>query len=184
VSRYFHNYLLESTQASSAREVKVIQSLWSGYGKISRYQLKGAQYDSIIVKHIDLNAANSHPRGWTTDLSHQRKVKSYEVETIWYEKWSHLTNSMCKVPEFIEAYRTENEQWILMEDLDKIYPLRKQAVNLEEVQFCLKWLAHFHGRFMNYTPIERWEIGTYWHLDTRPDEWNEIKNMELKKRLN
>ncbi len=68
---------------------------------------------------------------------------------------------MCKVLEFIEAYRTENEQWILMEDLDKIYPLRKQAVNLEEVQFCLKWLAHFHGRFMNCTPIELWEIGTY-----------------------
>jgi len=34
----------------------------------------------------------------------------------------------------------------------------------------LSWLAHFHATFMGAEPRGLWEQGTYWHLDTRPDE--------------
>lgn len=25
-----------------------------------------------------------------------------------------------------------------------------------------------------------WEVGTYWHLETRPDEWEQMGNIALK----
>ena len=39
MNRNFENYLLKITNSSACKEIEVIQSLWSGYGKISRYQL-------------------------------------------------------------------------------------------------------------------------------------------------
>jgi hypothetical protein len=77
--------MLDTTvkQATSAHTVKrgeVIQSLWSGYGEIVRYALQGTQAPSAILKHVIFPSERNHPRGWNNDISHQRKVKSYQVE--------------------------------------------------------------------------------------------------------
>src|SRR5690554_8131753 len=74
----FKAFLLKITNAKQAHEIEVIQSLWSGYGKIARIQLDGAAFETVVVKHISLRKANAHPRGWNTDNSHNRKVKSYQ----------------------------------------------------------------------------------------------------------
>jgi len=176
----FKNFLLKTTNANNCHEAEVIQSLWSGYGKISRYHLKGAEANSVVVKYIALNQIRQHPRGWNTDLSHQRKVKSYEVETLWYQQWNHRLNEKCKSPKFIGSYSEGKDQWIVLEDLNNNYPLRKYDLNLTEVKACLNWLANFHGNFLNQRPEGLWEVGTYWHLDTRPDEFKKIENQELK----
>jgi thiamine kinase-like enzyme len=34
----------------------------------------------------------------------------------------------------------------------------------------LRWLACFHGQFLGVVPEFLWSTGTYWHLETRPDE--------------
>ncbi|MGB1814766.1 MAG: hypothetical protein ACPHJ3_05370, partial [Rubripirellula sp.] len=58
----------------------VIQSLWSGYGVIQRADLCGMQSPSgdtdvpVVIKHIDISRARANPRGWASDISHQRKV--------------------------------------------------------------------------------------------------------------
>jgi len=78
------------------------------------------------------------------------------------------------------AYSEENKQWIIMEDLNTEFPLRKQRVDFAEVKVCLKWLAHFHGKFLGLQPEGLWETGTYWHLATRPDEYEKIEHKELK----
>ena len=100
----FEKYLLKITESSSCKEVEVIQSLWSDYGKISRYQLTDSNLKTVVVKNISLNQVNNHPRGWNTDLSHIRKIKSYDVETYWYEKWNQLCASECKTPKFIGSF--------------------------------------------------------------------------------
>ena len=176
----FKTYILKATTASDCKELEVIKSLWSGYGEIVRYSLEGSAYVTAVVKHIDLRAEGKHPRGWDTDISHQRKVKSYEVETYWYEYWSAKCSADCKVPKYLGGYAEKEQQWIILEDLDIDYPLRKQELTLMEVRACLKWLAHFHGRFMNFEPTGLWEVGTYWHLATRPDEWELIEHKQLK----
>ncbi len=176
----FKKFLLKITQASACKEVEVIQSLWSGYGKISRYQFLGSSISTVVVKCISLDRAESHPRGWNTDNSHLRKVKSYEVETLWYENWNQLCTKESRVPNFIGSYKEGEEQWIVLEDLDANYQIRKQDLNLTEVKVCLKWLANFHATFLTKKPIRLWEVGTYWNLGTRPDEWQKIEHKKLK----
>ena len=70
---------------------------------------------------------------------------------------------------------------MLWEDLDVAgFDIRKDNVNLSEMKSCLKWLAHFHANFLGKIPEGLWEEGTYWHLSTRPDELNALKDKELK----
>ena len=176
----FEKYLLEVTQANSYEEIEVIQSLWSGYGKISRYQLYGSNCNTVVVKDISLGKMNNHPRGWNTNYSHQRKIKSYKVETHWYEQWNHLCNADCRVPKFLGSFSQGSDQWIVLEDLDLNFPVRKDILKFSEVKVCLQWLANFHAAFINTEPTGLWKIGTYWHLDTRPDEYDKIENKKLK----
>ena len=176
----FEDYLLNVTNSSSYEELEIIQSLWSGYGKISRYKLEGSVFETVIIKHISLNKSAEHPRGWNTSNSHNRKVKSYEVETQWYQKWNQQCNELCRTAKFIGSVSKNSEQWIILEDLDSEFHLRKEALNLIEVKSCLKWLANFHATFLGKSPEGLWRIGTYWHLDTRPDELAKVQHRELK----
>lgn len=176
----FKKYSLRITGAISIKETEVIQPLWSNYGKISRYVLDGKEYDSFIVKYIDLRLANEHPRGWKSDLAHNRKVKSYDVESNWYNEWNQSTNENCRTPKYIGSFSKQKEKWIVLEDLKTDYPLTKKRVDLEEVKAGLSWLAYFHSTFMNKKPVGLWKNGTYWHLDTRPEELDNLKHDGLK----
>ena len=170
------NSLMESKvaewmNASSVQREEVIQTLWSGYGKIVRLSLTDADVPSVILKHIVLPEQNRHPRGWNTNLSHQRKVHSYHVETAWYANWSERCNEGCRVPRCFGSGRVGQEQYILLEDLDDAgFPSRRGELSRTEVDACLQWLAHFHATFLSESPAGLWKVGTYWHLETRPDE--------------
>jgi hypothetical protein len=180
MSATFKDYLIKVTHARDCKEVEIIQSLWSGYGKISRYQLIGSSIKTVVVKCIALDKAQAHPRGWNTDYGHQRKVKSYQVETHWYEHWNQNCTDKCKTPKYIGSFSEGNNQWIILEDLDEIYPFRKYHLSITAIKACLKWLANFHGTFLMEKPTGLWEVGTYWHLATRPNEFEKIEHQELK----
>lgn len=178
----FKKYLLEVTNSKDCFETEIIQPLWSGYGKISRIKLEGSNLATVVVKCISPNNSGQHPRGWDTDFSHQRKIKSYQVETHWYEKWSKFCADKARVPAFIGSFSESTDQWIVLEDLNAGFPLRKQELNFNEVKVCLKWLANFHATFLNKKPQGLWEVGTYWHLATRPDEFKKIDHPELREK--
>jgi len=151
-----------------------LQTLWSGYGSIDRYRLEGAGLTSVIVKHVSPPTVAQHPRGWNTDRSHQRKLKSYRVESTWYQNYAHLCDDFCRVPKCHAVERDDNggdEVVILLEDLDASgFSARCTAVTSVELSSCLVWLAEFHASFMGSDGEGLWETGTYWHLETRPDE--------------
>ncbi len=178
---YFKNIILKSTGAREFFKIIQIQKLWSGYGAIVRYGLKGSKWSTIVVKHVRLPKGSTHPRGWNTDLSHNRKLKSYDVETAWYGQWSSYCDQSCYVPECLVCESHDDEVLIVLEDLNGAgYAERRNSVSMDELKVCLKWLAHFHATFMGEVPENLWELGTYWHLDTRPDELNVLKDKALK----
>lgn len=143
--------------------------------------LEGGIYPSIIVKHIQPPSETNHPRGWNTDHSHQRKLKSYVIETNWYKQYNFMDPS-CRIPAFVGASASENEQLLLLEDLHVVgFDQRKSSVNLNEIKKCISWLASFHARFIMQKPDTLWETGCYWHLATRPDEYEAMPSGQLKK---
>lgn len=178
------NSILKHTNSKSITASKPVQSLWSGYGEIRRYFLEGGKYSSVIVKHIQLPDDANHPRGWNTEISHQRKLKSYQVENNWYHNQAAKTNQNCKIPQILHSINKETELLLIMEDLNAIgYDIRlsPNSVNLNHARSCLSWLANFHATFLGVEPVSLWPIGTYWHLDTRPDEYDKMMNQNLKK---
>ncbi len=181
MKQHFKDILLKATGATDFFEKEKIQNLWSGYGVIMRYGLKGSERQSVVVKHVRLPAGDSHPRGWNTNLSHQRKLKSYAVEIAWYEKYSQLCRDRCYVPKCLASESKEDEFFMILEDLNGAgYETRRHSLSPTEMRVCLKWLAHFHATFMGQAPDDLWPVGTYWHLETRPDELNVLKDKALK----
>ncbi len=177
----FQQTILKTTGASSFHIQGVIQELWSGYGQILRLQLVDAKVDSVVVKHVTLPSQKTHPRGWNSSLSHERKVKSYQVETEWYKHYASKCGEGCKIPSFLSADSFSDEVLLVMEDLDASgYVLRKTVVNWEEIARCLSWLANFHATFLGVAPVGLWQTGTYWHLATRPEELEVLNDQPLK----
>ncbi|MES0372282.1 MAG: oxidoreductase family protein [Mariprofundaceae bacterium] len=167
----FNQIILSSTGAEAAERDEIIATLWSGYGEIVRLQLQGGVAEGIVLKHVRFPTEQNHPRGWHSDLSHTRKVKSYEVEMAWYHDWSSRCDDACRIPKCYASETVGDEHLMVLEDLDAAgFPIRKSNLSKPEVVVCLKWLANFHATFMGESPTGLWKIGTYWHLATRPDE--------------
>lgn len=181
MEEHFLDVILSATQADRLHKIGTIQSLWSGYGSIDRYGLKGSAQRSVVVKHVRLPNKKNHPRGWNTDLSHKRKLRSYKVETAWYQQWAARCDDSCKIPECLAVEHHQEEILMVLEDLDGSgYPVRKDRVNYNELLICLDWLANFHATFMGENPEGLWKTGTYWHLKTRPDELKVMEEGALK----
>jgi len=179
MNEYFKSIILKKTGASSLIEKEIIQELWSGYGKIMRISLTESALKSVVVKHVQLPMHATHPRGWNTDIGHQRKVKSYEVEAKWYDTYS--TNSKARLPNCLGIETCNGEMLIIMEDLNEVgYLLRKHSVTWAEIVACLEWLSKFHSSYLGEIPEGLWEVGTYWHLKTRPQELAKLNDQSLK----
>ena len=178
----FSDFVLEVTKAQGFGEISEIQSLWSGYGSIKRLQLKGAGATSVIVKLVSPPSAVDHPRGWNTGLSHQRKLKSYQVESNWYgQRVMDGSWGEARIPQCYGVHQDGDQVLLVLEDLDAAgFSERRSFVNESEWKSCVRWLAQFHAEGMGANPQGLWESGTYWHLETRPDELERLDDFELK----
>lgn len=172
IKQHFH--------AEAITSIDKIQSLWSNYGGIYRLVLQGAEISSIVVKCITLDQKGNHPRGWSTNLSHQRKLKSYEIETYWYQHYAASLPLSAKVPQLLYETKKDALQVLVLEDLSIEYPVLKDYCTYNEAKSVVKWLASFHSHFLNSSAKGLWETGSYWHLETRPDEWQAMEASPLK----
>lgn len=175
------DYVAEVTNAERAQCVDSLQELWSGYGKILRYRLFGSKYSQVIVKWICPPVTQHHPRGWNTNTSQLRKLKSYEVETHWYANWASRCDEHCRVPSFIASRLEGSETIIVLEDLDAAgFDLRLNTLSKTRLDACISWLAAFHAQFLQQKPEGLWPTGSYWHLATRQDELEKMPEGALK----
>lgn len=170
---------LDQTLGATVTKRVTLQSLWSGYGRIERVACEGGR--TAILKWISPNPGAPHPRGAGGAISHARKLRSYAVESAFYQDWSSRCVS-ARVPALLGHHVGENdERWLLLEDLDAAgYATRCSTLDDAQLSSCLRWLANFHARFLNERPLGLWPVGTYWHLATRPDELSRMAPGALK----
>lgn len=171
--------LADELNLGSLKEIQVIQTLWSGYGELLRLKFDGK---SIIVKYVKLPKKLNHPRGWNSRFSHERKVKSYKIEVKWYENFARKIDKRCETPKVIKTSFSDDEFLIIMEDLKELgFTKVVKEANKNHLKSVLNWLANFHAKYMNLKTDLLWEEGTYWHLNTRPEELEVLKDEVLKK---
>lgn len=176
--KYNYQPLVSELGYSTLHSLDVLQTLWGGYGELVRLYVDST---SVIVKHVLLPKPKHHPKGWNTDVSHQRKLRSYQVELKWYQfaaKRSH-----AKVPATIMVKQHEQELLLVMEDLKQVgFTEVVTTPSQHHLSACLGWLANFHAQHIGHQGEGLWEVGTYWHLATRADELRALSDDRLKAR--
>lgn len=194
LSKAQKNAICLSAQSEKISTITPMQSLWAGQGELARVSLLKktvngqAEYKSVVIKQIISTATQEHPRGWNTLLSQQRKYDSYQVELNWYREFDHFFKpnmATMRIPELIYSESSEYEMLLVLEDLAVDLPIRFTSGKDDrptdiQIFACIRWLAQFHARFMNHDASGLWETGGYWHLDTRPDEWQAMPTCALK----
>ncbi|MFK7855242.1 MAG: oxidoreductase family protein [Granulosicoccus sp.] len=174
-------FIKQSLQANTFHSEEQIQSLWGEQGCIVRLQTDSENNPSAILKLISINQHAAHPRGWNTNRSFERKVRSYDVECVWYQNYARLCGEKCKVPVPLGVLIEKKKRLILLEDLSTDYPRICSQLNVEQACVCLGWLARFHAQFMSNKGLGLWDEGCYWHLDTRQDEYAAMEDGTIKK---
>jgi len=178
MSSFFRDQVGQAISDPNFIEEETIQSLWSGYGRIIRVR-SILDDQTLIVKHIKFPTSLDHPRGWNTSYSHQRKVKSYEVELEWYRSYTSVDSA--KFPKCYGTFSQGDEHLLILEDLNESgYSIRRSHPSQKEINACITWLANFHAKHLGQSPKGIWPIGSYWHLATRPDEFKAMASGQLK----
>lgn len=180
--------VLSCTGASAVCAADPVQTLWSGFGQIVRLRLtytdtrpvNERKTESVIVKLIQPPEQVTHPRGWNSDTSTQRKLKSYQVEANWYQQYADACSTLCTVPSLLASHQSAHQTWLILEDLDVHFPARFSQLTIEGCKPCLQWLARFHAHHYQHSADGLWDTGTYWHLQTRQDEFAAMDEGSLK----
>lgn len=163
-------------------DFKEIQSLWSGYGTCCRFysaQRKQSLVAKVIMPRIDA----THPRGWQSSHSHQRKLRSYNVESHFYRHYQPMLSDGCYAPQLIASESAGDQQLLILEDLTPAgFPDTMLKMTPEQTHVVLRWLANYHARFMHTHDSALWKSGGYWHLGTRQQEWEIMEEGELKQK--
>ncbi|MCG9575798.1 aminoglycoside phosphotransferase family protein [Vibrio tubiashii] len=176
--KYNYQPLVSELGYATLHSLDVLQTLWGGYGELVRLYVDNT---SVIVKHVLLPKPKHHPKGWNTDVSHQRKLRSYQVELNWYQFAAKRCHA--KVPATIMVKQHEQELLLVMEDLQQVgFTEVVTTPNQHHLSACLGWLANFHAQHIGHQGEGLWEVGTYWHLATRADELQALSDVGLKAR--
>jgi aminoglycoside phosphotransferase (APT) family kinase protein len=135
---------------------------------------------TLVIKHVAAPRSNK-------DLSFgdRRKADSYQVEANFYDKLATRLlmiqqHPLCRVPSpylvLRDAGKGKNEIVICMSYVESN---AKDVVSDDDeaVQAVLTWLASFHAAYWGSVAVDAivdetgmQKQGSYWHLDTRPDE--------------
>ncbi|MGB0638703.1 MAG: phosphotransferase, partial [Myxococcota bacterium] len=178
--QHVRDRILRLTKADDIDRTELIQPLWNNYGTLSRVFLHGGDHPSVIVKHITIPDQLVHPRGFATSISRDRKVRSYQVETHWYQHQNQQVSAASPTPTCLDAFEEGGELFLLLEDLStRGFHRALYRTSWSEISVVLRWLAHFHAQFLGDSAQGLWPCGTYWHLETRPDELATIEGTRL-----
>lgn len=159
--------------------------LWAGMGHIYRVS---CSVDNIswqfVVKHV------TPPPRRQQSFGDRRKAVSYQVEAHFYQ---HVAKDLLSsgltlpTPYEVEYGPKEDEITIGMSLLEGSYI---DTGDSEDALGTVRWLAQFHAAYWGNDTINELvarvglqTVGSYWHLDTRPDEHESLSRRGLEGRL-
>ena len=158
-----------SIHDESDLEISTVCTLWSGMGHI--YRIKCPDQKQIIVKHVAAPRKNQ-------SFGDKRKADSYQVEANFYENLAEnlIENGVClPKPLLVErnAGKGKNEIVIAMAHVES--EAEMDLSTDEPLKAVLTWLAALHASHWLVSDetihdLGLQMVGTYWHLDTRPEE--------------
>lgn len=170
----------------SGRETTLC-SLWAGYGKVTSVDVVDEATNTkrpIVVKCVSPPAA---PRD---DQGHARKLDSYVAEAAFYRDVAPRlagSDSRCPVAAplaVVEAGHGEDGSYSLalaLSDLRPSFPIfTRGGLKPPQIKAALTWLAGFHAAHWGLAdrsdvpPLLKQRQGTFWHLATRPEEYDSI----------
>ena len=155
-----------------------LQALWGGYGELWRAELRlGTTLTRVVVKSV-------RPPRDDVSRSHRRKLRSYDVEQTFYQRYAALcaTTPSCRVAHPVRLLAEDGGWLFVLEDLDVAgFSERRSHPGALDAAAGLRWLAAFHARFLGSAPDGLWKVGTYWQLGTRPDELTAMRHDALRK---
>uniref|UniRef100_A0A7S4V5Q2 CHK kinase-like domain-containing protein n=1 Tax=Ditylum brightwellii TaxID=49249 RepID=A0A7S4V5Q2_9STRA len=156
-----------NSDVSTVIKTKSIARLWAGMGSIVQIECN----DSIVVIAKRISCRNP------TSFGDKRKAASYVVECNFYSNYSHeLCDTICCDGLHCEDDGSGNIT-ILMT------PLPNPTVHYlcgENAYAALRSVARLHAHFWGERSSEAVSTGglapqgSYWYLDTRPDEYNSM----------
>jgi hypothetical protein len=119
----------------------------------------------MIVKYIEPRLGDSNKK----DLGDQRKFDSYVVEATFFETYAldFLQHDGICIPTPLKVEREGTKTIICMSRLENA-----TMNNVDDG--VIQWLANFHAATWHKDYPGLQPIGSYWHLDTRPDEYNSM----------
>jgi hypothetical protein len=180
--RFLENLVRRVTLARSVHVEGRVQSLWSGYGEVLRVSLVGSNIPSVIVKYVEPPSLTGRGSNKPGARDHERKLRSYRVESAWYREYAARCDVACRVPRCFGLHEEKRTHIFVLEDLDASgFAHRWTRTNPARIEAGLRWLAAFHGTFLGVEPRGLWPIGTYWHLATRMDEYARMSEGPLKR---
>lgn len=172
---------------TSVSSTSHIASLWAGMGQIIRLQCQTSSgtKKSIIAKHIKCK----NPRSF----GDKRKAASYHVEAAFYSTYSaelsdkHICCKGLHVEDESDGKNGEAEITIVMTPLphNTIHCMSGDAAKAA-VRSVARLHAHFWGQAKSDAAVENGLLasqGTYWYLDTRPDEYDGMPRHGLSGKL-
>ncbi|MBQ4875857.1 phosphotransferase [Pseudoalteromonas luteoviolacea] len=163
------------------RQNQTPQTLWNGCGTLEKCQIGTRKY-AIKISQVpdDLQHVNIQQ----TSFSLQRKIKSYVKEQHFYRHYALCLRDLCLLPQAIELHEINGKFITLLEDFEPLGFQNKSSVSTVHIKRVLDWLATFHANWLtedtDNDEFETFGYGNYWHLDTRPDEYQKMPNSALK----
>ncbi|GKY91630.1 hypothetical protein MPSEU_000134900 [Mayamaea pseudoterrestris] len=168
-------------------QVDTIQRLWAGMGHIYRVSY-GAH--SFVIKHICPPPIDKQSYG------DRRKALSYEVEAAFYKTLAQLLIDEhdlalprpLHVEQHFDAKLGRQEIIICMSYVDS--SRARQGSEKDYIRAVLTWLATLHASHWGEECVDEiveqvglQKQGSYWYLDTRPDEHDNMPSKGWEGRL-
>jgi len=154
--------------------------LWGGFGSAIHITLVSPDDGEGDVRCVLKRITPGKGRG----IGHRRKVESYLYEAQFYQEFSPPPAAYFPNPIAISVQKESNSVLILLEDLLPQYPESLDGYEGDSIESTIRWLAGFHAfHYEGEGSTIHDRQGSYWYLDTRPNEFENLRGQARWRRL-